>query len=383
MQIVSLNNGRDLDALEDDWNRLCEPELQFVPSFSQLRDQLRADGSKYRLLVAIDNSEVKAIACFLYKDAIKRFEVATRRLFDLSVREVSLFGACIPGQPDEELIRRFFRNIVDGGDFDLVSLGDILVDSPLYKAITSLRGIVAWRIMRSSQLRWMIRLPRTFDEYFGSLRDTARKHIGRDFRRFERQQPELRVINRPEEVEAFLCDAEKVSRLTYQWNLGYRVCNDETTRHWFTGMAENGVLRCYLVYIGGRPCAFGWGELAHRTFSFRATGYDPEYRSLSVGTGLMLRMARDLIENTNCQVFDFWGGSDSGYKSRLGNLSPACARMQLAQIHRPYPMMLATIDVALNIVKQAIMGVVEKIAGHGALKRRIKSALRPFGVGSY
>ena len=121
----------------------------------------------------------------------------------------------------------------------------------------------------------------------------------------------------PEEVDKFLEDAEKISRLTYQWKLGYGLCNDEATRQKFFRLAKNGTLRCYIIYLHGEPCAFGWGELCHRTFVWYQTGYNPKYYKLSPGTALLMRMIRDLIENTNCKVFDFlWGGED-GYKAKI------------------------------------------------------------------
>jgi len=384
MKVVSYDNGADLAALEDVWDRLCEPELRFVPSFAELQHHLRADGRKFRILTAVDNSQVVAMACFLYGDSIKRFEIATRKLFDLPVKEVTLLGSCVAGQANEDVIRKFFQVIIADGGFDVVSVGDILVDSPLYRAITSLhRGVVAWRIMRKQQIRWLIRLPGSFDEYISSLRATTKMRINRDGRRFEKMNPDFRVVSRPEDVGDFLRDAEKISRLTYQWHLGHGLRNDEHTRAWLTRLAEHGTLRCYVAHLQGKPCAFGCGELAHRTFGFHRTGYDPQFRTLSPGTALILRMIRDLIENTNCEVFDFGGGGETGYKSRLGTLGLSCSRMQTAAIYRPYSAVLVSLDQTMNLAKNAIMDLGGWIVGHGALKRRVKSALRPFGIGSY
>jgi hypothetical protein len=81
--------------------------------------------------------------------------------------------------------------------------------------------------------------------------------------------------------------------------------------------------RCAVIFffVENKPCAFGWGELAYKRFVFQQTGYDPDYRKLSPGTALMMRMIRDLIEHTDCEVFDFLWGGDEGYKSRLGTVS--------------------------------------------------------------
>jgi hypothetical protein len=383
MEIVSYSNCSDLAELQDAWERLGEQELSFVPSFSELRYHLESSGSRFLILAAIDDSQTTAIACFIFENSIKRYEIATRKLFDLPVRKVSLFGSCVLGEPDEHLIREFFRRIIRESDFDLIDIGEIFIDSPLYRAITSLDGALAWRVMRKQHVRWLTRLPSSLGEYIASLRPTTGMRITRDCRKFEKQRPAFRVTQHPGEVEAFLRDAEKVSRLTYQWDLGYGLINDEGTRLQFTRLAKNGILRCYIAYIRGEPCAFGWGELSHRTFCFRATGYDPQFRKLSAGTALIIRMIRDLIENTNCKIFDFGSGDEEGYKSRLGTVSLSCARMQVARIYRPYSLLIVALDQALNSTKQSVMKLGGAIIGHGALKQRLKSMLRPLGVGRY
>jgi hypothetical protein len=383
MKIVSYSDDTELDTLGDAWDRLNEQELRSVPSFAELRLRLQA-GAKFRILVALDNAQIVNIAIFIYRDRFKRFEVATRKLFELPVEEVSLFGANVAGRPDEDITRQFFQVIIDAGGFDVIDVGDILVDSALYKVVTSLRrDFVAWHIMREQQIRWMIELPRSFDDYFSSLRATAKPRISRGLRRFEKAAPEFRVTQRPEDVETFLRDAEVVSRLTYQWTLGYKTADTAAMRSRLTHLAKNGNLRAYIAYIEGKPCVFAWGDLSHRTFGFRATGYDPHYRAMSPGTALIMHIVRDLIENTDCEVFDFLAGGETGYKSRLSTVGLACARMQVAQISRPYPLLIVLIDKTINCAKNAILKLTDFILGDGEMRQRLKRALRPFGVGTY
>jgi len=227
MKILSYNNCSELDALENAWERLGAQGLYFVPSFSELRHHLKASGSKFRLLIAVDNSEqIRAIACFVHEVANKDYRVGKIKLFHLPVRVVSLFGSCVLGEAHENIIRVFLEVVIKEGGFDLIDLGHIFVDSPLYKAITNLRGVIAWGVARKERLWWLIRLPGSFDEYIASLRERTRFHLLRDCRRFERKAPDFRVIQFPEEVDAFLRDAEKISRLTYQWRLTFGIRND-------------------------------------------------------------------------------------------------------------------------------------------------------------
>jgi hypothetical protein len=185
-------------------------------------------------------------------------------------------------------------------------------------------------------------------------------------------------MRHPEEVEYFLRDAEKISRLTYHWDFD-GLHNDETTRNNFITLAKSGNLRCYITYIACKPCAFGWGELTYRRFNFRQTGYDPDFQQLSPGTALIMRMIRDLIENTDCEVFDFlWGGRD-GYKSRFANASFPCASVQVGMLSRPYSLLIGALDVMLNLVKNLMALVIER----GPLKGLSRKLRRQKGVQTF
>ena len=140
MEIVSYNNCAELGAVEDVWERLGEQGLFFVPSFSELRHQLETSGYKFRLVVAVDNSKITAIACFIYENGKKDYRVGKRKLLHLPVRVVSLFGSCVLGQPSESVIREFFHHVIKEGDFDLINVGHIFVDSPVYNAVTNLHA---------------------------------------------------------------------------------------------------------------------------------------------------------------------------------------------------------------------------------------------------
>ena len=143
-------------------------------------------------------------------------------------------------------------------------------------------------------------------------------------------------------------------------------------------LAENGILRCYIVYLRGNPCAFGWGKLSYGKFAFQQTGYDPQYRQLSPGTALMIRMIRDLIENTNCKVFDFrWGGEE--YKSRLGNVSVRYASVRVAKIYRPYSLFIILLDQTLNLAKNLVGLIIER----GPLRKQLRNARRRHGIETY
>jgi hypothetical protein len=209
---------------------------------------LTANGSRFRLLTAVNNSQIVAIACFIYINWKKSYEIRGKELFYLPVRVVSLFGSCVVGEADENVIEEFLRVILEEDGFDLIDLGRIFAGSSLHKAASRLRGTITWGTDRRQNIWWLIRLPGSFDEYVASLRQTTRYRIARDCRRFEKSAPQFRVMMLPQEIDNFLRDAESISRRGYQWNIKCGIRNDEATRDQFIRLAENGALRCYLFF---------------------------------------------------------------------------------------------------------------------------------------
>jgi hypothetical protein len=376
MEIVNCKTLLELNALEETWERLSKQEPIFVPSFSELRAQFELLGSNFRILVAVENFKVLAIACFAYRQGIKRYSIGERKLFDLPVKELELFGSCVLGQAGECVIVKLFKSIKEEANFDLVNVGEIEIDSPLYKAVTNFLGGLVWRATRRNTIRWLIKLPRSFDDYVKSLGTATRKNDVRHFKKFERElASELHIIQRPEQVETFLRDGESISRKTYQWNVGQRLCNDGATRHGFMRLAKEGRLRAYIVYMDKKPCAFAWGEVNHNIYLSNNTGFDPEYRKASPGTAIMLWVIRDLIENTDCKFFDFGtGGDNMNFKSRYGNTSLNVASIQLAN-YRPYSFVLYLLDEMINGGKNLANAIISQ----GNFRQRLKRAIRQYG----
>jgi hypothetical protein len=376
MKILDYRNAADLEALEDAWERLCRQSPRFVPHLSVL------NGCRFRLLVAVENDNIVGMACFVYSNWKKNFRVAERELFDLPVKLVSLFGSCVLGEVREDVIARFLTMIVNESHFDLLDLGEIIIDSPLHNAVVRLGGTIPSRVSRHNATHWLIRLPNSFEDYCKSLGAATRKNDVGNFKKLERQSAfDVHVIHRSDQVEAFLQDGGKLSRLTYQWNLGTRLYNDESNRQRLTRLAKAGVLRCYILYLHGKPCAFSNGELSHKVYLFESSGYDPRYADASPGTALMLWIIRDLINNTDCELVDFGMGGDRnrnhGYKPRYGNVSLDVCWIQLG-LYRPYSLFIVGLDWMLNLAKNFVAPII----GDGKLMKRLKKASRRYSVRS-
>jgi hypothetical protein len=85
---------------------------------------------------------------------------------------------------------------------------------------------------------------------------------------------------------------------------------------------------------------------------------------------------RDLIENTECRLFDFGNGGDEvGYKARFGNLSMPSRALYVSRRLGLYSTILTTLDAGLSFAKN--LG--SRLLGQGSLRARIKKAIRKNG----
>jgi len=360
MEVQIYTTASELATIGDAWDRLSAQEPRFVPRFSELQHAIAIPEVKFRVLVASDDSEVVGIACFIFRKSAKHYFVADINLFKLPINEVSLFGSCVLGGLNEQVIESFLIHIISNSRFDLLYLGKIIVDSSLYNAVRKLRGrLIVGKSSRRVEVQWLIKLPETFNDYVKSLGPTTRGSAVRRFKKLERESGfEVHVISRLDQIDKFLQDAAKISRLTHQWNLGVRFCNDAVTRERLVRFAKTKTLRCYIAYFSGQPCAFGYGEWNHRVYIFRITGYDPKYSRKSPGTALMLWMIRDLIDNTDCKVFDLDVGGDFEYKTHFANTPLNCIALQVGRRYSAYSFFLIALDQGLNWIKTLIRFIV-------------------------
>ncbi len=225
-------------------------------------------------MVAKDNSQIVAIACFLNCDGKKHYTLGERRLLTLPISETVLYGEAILGTANQVIIGMMLRSAIAEWNFDLIRLGEIIVGSPLHEAVLNLKGgIVVTRAARKDSIRHLIKLPPSFDGFVKGLSGVTRSSITRKLKKFERDYKfDLEVVSRPEQIDRFLTEGEKISRLTYQWHVGQRLTNDETTRRRYLRLAEAGRLRCYMLSIDGQSIAFLRGELSENLYHYETPG---------------------------------------------------------------------------------------------------------------
>jgi hypothetical protein len=375
IKALVLSDVNSLPRVAGGWERLRKEQPRFFPDFDALVDFLSHPPRDFRLIARFDGDEPTCIACFVASEKRKGYNLGERKLFSLRVREVSLFGSAVLGAIDAATYEHILEIVRKNFSLDLISLGEVPLDAPLFRiARQRHKGFLLTSPSRKHSVRWLIHLPGTFDAYLAQLSAKQRQTVKRKMRKLEGEQGfELGVISRADQVAQFLTDGERISRLTYQWDVGDRLCSDAETQALYARRAARGHLRCYIVYLNGSPCAFLRGELMDGVFHYETPGYDPQFSKLSPGLVLLMWALKDLIENADCKVFDFGTGGDTvGYKSMFGNFSITCADLEVAPWSRPYSILLVALQEGLTLIKNAAACLI----GEGELKRRMKKLIR-------
>ena len=301
-----------------------------------------------------------------------------RRLGSLPVRTLDLANPWLLERHSEAEIAAALQALLGAEAADLIALGEIPEDSALRRALGRLSWpCAALALGRKESLRWLIDLPESLDAYFAGLSSSTRQSTRRKMRKLEKDfDVRLEIVTDPGDVARYLEEGEKISRLTYQWNVGQRLLNDADSQRRHRELAEEGRLRCYLLSLDGTVRAFLRGTVEGPVYHYETPGFDPEFGRTSIGTILLIYALRDLIENTSCRIFDFGvGGDETGYKSKFGTRSLRCNSWYVVRLDRPRGLAVWAGQHGTNTAKN----LADVLLRNEKLRRAVKQRLRRYG----
>ncbi len=233
----------------------------------------------------------------------------------------------VPGG-ETQFIRLLFDDLHSRG-IKRLDLKSVRPDSAAERLISVARR-AGYRIQSDAkELTVIAALPDTWDDYLAALPGKHRHEIRRKFRRLhEAGSVAFRVEDKRngirQSLPAFL-DLFKISRSD---KAGFMTTRME---RFFTSLSEElareNILKIYCLDLEGRPAA------AALCFDFGTTmylynrGYDPRYRSLSVGLLNKVHSLRDSIARGK-QQYDFLKGGEA-YKYRLAGMPVQLYRYRL------------------------------------------------------
>lgn len=347
-------------SLED----FCDPPSQYQQSLNCIVSCKDAGGDRI-------------ILPFIRTRHSHKFTVGERLLGNVSVNSLHLVNPWLSHGAGTKRLADMLLHILRAEDVDLLTLGEIPVNSDLCLALqqVSLPGR-SLMLGRKNGMHWLIDLPSNFEEYLAILSSSSRQSTRRKMRKLSTNfTVTTETITKPCQVNRFLDEGEKISRKTYQWNVGQRLQNNPETRIRYRRLAERNKLRCYLMFLNGEPAAFLRGTIEETIYHYETPGFDPKFSSTSVGTVILMTALKDLIENTSCSIFDFGtGGDHTGYKSTYGTRHIACNSYYLLALNRPRSLVILCFEYFLTRIKN----ITDKVLPKGELRHKLKRRLRQY-----
>jgi len=260
--------------------------------------------------------------------------VRGRTLAARKIRCVRVMG-CEPALPeDEDLHVELMRALVrEFTECDCVLIEAARADSYVSTFVQQsrrLRQHASVYVRYGMTPHYVIDIPPTFDEYLNKFKSKVRYNLRRQVKRLGEcggGELELARIEWADEVPRFLDEAGEVEAHSWQYQaLGSTVNPSQEQCDKLTRLADQGILRCYVLRCGSKPCAMVRGFQYAGVYYYSWCGFDQRLADLSPGTVLLYLLIEDLCRHRPPERLTFlWG--DDRYKRLFatGRLQDATA----------------------------------------------------------
>jgi CelD/BcsL family acetyltransferase involved in cellulose biosynthesis len=146
----------------------------------------------------------------------------------------------------------------------------------------------------------VINLPDSFEAYLNQFKRKTRYNLRRQVHRLRERGGELRCIRitEPEQVPLFLDAASQINAHgRVHKRTGLRLSNEPAASQRLAALADNGLMRSYLLKCGDQFKAFALGYQHRDTYYYHRIGFDDRLAAYSPGTVLLYLLLADLFDH--------------------------------------------------------------------------------------
>jgi hypothetical protein len=375
-RIRILRDSAELAGVRDAWQRLQTNEIAVDPDFYEAA--LEADPLIVRphVVVLERDGEPEAMVVARIESLSLAVKLGYKKVFTRHVRSLTVVYGGLFGIADEEtfgmMLASLRRSLADN-EADVCIFRHLPVDSPWYRIASSEPSFLVRQHVAEVGVHWELDLPGSVDELKRTLSKRTRQNLNNYANRLKRDfgdSLEVRVFEDPAEIDELFRDVETVAAKTYQRGLGVAFGDTPAHRRRTQLCMERGWFRGYVLYLEGRPVAFGVGERYHGTYRAGRPGYDPDFAGYRPGTYLLLWSIDDLCRDPEVSVLDL-GLGDAEFKRRFCNRGWEEASVAIyAPRLRP---------IALNLTRSALLkgtGQVKQLASRSGVLTKVKRRWR-------
>jgi hypothetical protein len=308
-----------LDACADRWEacRTAAPRPQMAHRLELVRGW--TNGDPQAVVVEGDDGLIMGIAPLTRSQRQRSWALrlrSTRPSFvtwDLDTVEV--LGEGFAAADDAITTAWLFDGVLDAAaDADLVVLRTVPDGSSL-AALTKRRVLKGGRWLcfdsRYPDFRHRSTLDVDVSSYLGRhLGPGSRRYLQRDVRRLERHPAGTTItcFTEPEQMGELLAHVARIEETSWHRSKRSRRLGVETTRQRLEGWAGLGLVRAYVLGIGGEPVAFALGYASDGCLTVAKMGFAEEWARRSPGKVLLWHVLDDLHRHGGFTSIDLGPG---------------------------------------------------------------------------
>ena len=224
-----------------------------------------------------------------------------------------------------EKLVNFISNDLSVEELILNSIPD---NSPTIKKMSKYLEQNNWQVdLTEEDVSPRISLPSTFDEYLSSLSKKNRHEIRRKLRRLDKiKDVEEYEFSKYQDIKDNLDDFFKLLRMSSDEKKEFmNLSRENFFRDLSLELSLQNQTRLRFLDIENKRVATSLSFVTNGTKYLYNSGYDPEYRDLSVGVLNHIFAIKNSISEKN-KVFDFMRG-DEVYKYRLGGVNETISKL--------------------------------------------------------
>jgi hypothetical protein len=305
------------------------------------------------------------------------FRVGYKSFYKTSARCLTFIYGGFLGNTSEAVADSLVHKIMQSlgkGEADLAFFNHLRIGSPLFDKATQSPGFFLRDHFQTSQTHRSMRLPASKEHFEAAVSAKLRKH--QRYKKLVRDHAgdvKLTHFSGTEGLDQVVRDVDEIAKKTYQRGLGAGFVDTREMRERLQVEAEKGWLQTFILYAGGKPCAFWMGNLCGGQLYSGFMGYDPAFSQYSPGMFLITKAIEELsAKNGDLRIEHIdWGLGDAEYKTHLSTDD-----WKEASVYIFAPTAKGFFLNLLNSGAAAIDGTAKKVLEKTALIAKVKKSWR-------
>ncbi|MDR3183382.1 MAG: GNAT family N-acetyltransferase [Planctomycetaceae bacterium] len=263
--------------------------------------------------VVWENRKIVCIAPLAVQDKFFHLEASYKKLFSVRIRLMICFASSFiyakeRANPDDYFDAVFAALKSSGVRFDLLKFFGLRMNSAFCDYCRKRLTGRFFNVLAEKQHDLLIHLPETMEQLLASIDKKKRKNVRNDLKHFHESVKEYRLerITESVQLESFFDTVMKISANSWQGKtLGLTDWKTDSRLRCWKEIADNGLLRSYILWADGKPIAYRLAYQCNGTFYGQESQYNLSVSDLAPGIICLYYVLDDLMTYKPVKTYDF------------------------------------------------------------------------------